>query len=168
MSAPRSFSRWLLPTIWVALLLVLAFLAADGLIEGDALGYLAFASLVESVLLCFFILLCVITTGAPHISLKVAWCVLGASSLLWLFRGGDAVNIPSYVGFILGFPIGLAVVYPVGHLSFVLPDWLLNSPVSFFVLFFAPMLLLGYWQWFWLLPRLAKWAQGLWARRKNQ
>ena len=168
MSAPRSFSRWLLPTIWVVLLLVLAFLAADGLIEGDALGYLAFASLVESVLLCFFILLCVITTGAPHISLKVAWCVLGASSLLCLFCGKDADIVSTYISVILSFPVSLAVFFVASYLTPALPDWFSQTLVTFVFFFEVPVLFVGYWQWFWLLPRLVKWAEGFGARRKNQ
>ncbi len=168
MTPTRPIFRWFLPFIWSVLLLVLAFLSINGLLKKEIWGTLAFASLVESVLLCFFLLLYVFITESAHISLKVAWCMLGTSSLLWLFRGGDAIIIPIYVGIIIGFPIVLTIVYLVGYIDFVLPTELLNSPVSLFVFFFAPMLLLGYWQWFWLLPRLVRWVKVHWSQKKNQ
>jgi hypothetical protein len=150
------------------LLLVLAFLAIGGLLKRDIGGTLAFASLVESVLLCFFICLYVIATGAPHISLKVAWCVLGASSLLWPFSGKDGDIVSAYVSVILSFPISFAFVFVASYLTPALPDWFPQTPVTFVFFFEVPVFFIGYWQWFWLLPRLVKWAKDFWERRKSQ
>jgi hypothetical protein len=160
--SPRSLAM----VMWGMQLLLFGLFLLLGFISDHGFGVLVFTIFPASILLNVFMLISLLATGVVHISIKVAWGIISVSAVVLSFFGEGGEILATYLTLIQSFPIGIGVMYAVSNLWFVLEDWFSITALTSFVI--VPTLLFDYWQWFWLFPRLVKWAKDFWERRKSQ
>jgi len=144
--------------LWLVALLVFIGCLVGGLLQGEFLGYVAFAILPTAILLNISIVLAqYVKKGSVKIA-KAGWITMAIVALLLAIYGFDGKSdsdifvVLTWSMLVLSFPVSLLVSLA----RMVLPAAIDTSYLSL-AIEWAVYVTLGYWQWFVVVPKV--WAR---------